>query len=104
QEVNAVVGRVIETLNGLALLRKQLDDRRASAGSNAAAGDLLRALRDTVAAFGRRLAPVFIGDREPEPYSRELLSELSGFGYGDMNAAPSGVERAGFATVRGDVE
>lgn len=103
-DVNAVVGRVIETINGLPVLRKQLDDRRQDAGATAAAGETIRALRDTLAGFGRRLAPIFMGDREPEPYSRELFRELSGFGYGDMNAAPSGVERMGFATVRDEVE
>ena len=60
----------------------------------------MRALRDTLLAFGKRMVPLFYGRNQYAPvYTATLLEELIGLGYGDGNSAPNAVELSAADTV-----
>jgi hypothetical protein len=53
----------------------------------------LKALRDTLLVWGKRMAPQFYGhNQSAEPYTATILDELQRLGYGDSNSAPNAVE------------
>ena len=60
----------------------------------------LKALRDTLLTWGKRMVPLFYGHNQyAEPYTATILDELQRLGYGDSNAAPNAVEQSAAETM-----
>ncbi|HVZ47187.1 MAG TPA: glycosyl hydrolase [Gemmatimonadaceae bacterium] len=99
RRVNAASTEVVQAVNRAFALRQEVAARLAgdSTSGNAAP---LRALRDSLLAGARRLAPRFYGHNQyADPYTATILDELMGFGYGDPNTAPNVVEQRGADTM-----
>jgi len=60
----------------------------------------LKALRDTLLTWGKRMVPLFYGRNQyAEPYTATILDELQRLGYGDSNSAPNSVELSAAETM-----
>jgi photosystem II stability/assembly factor-like uncharacterized protein len=99
RRVDAAATEVVEAANRSFDLRRQIEERLAADSTSRAAASL-RALRDTLLTYGKRMVPLFYGrNQSPEPYTSTTLEELMYLGYGDTNTAPNAVERNAVATM-----
>ncbi|MEZ4457199.1 MAG: hypothetical protein R2882_11720 [Gemmatimonadales bacterium] len=100
QRANAAATDLIESANAASRLRRQVEQRLATDSTSAAAA-ALRAVRDTVLAFGARALPLWYGRNEgAPPYHSTILTDLSRLG-GDPNRAPNAMERRALDTMTG---
>ncbi|MGE3617581.1 MAG: WD40/YVTN/BNR-like repeat-containing protein [Gemmatimonadales bacterium] len=98
--VNAAATELIESANAAARLRREVEQRLAAESTSAAAA-ALRAVRDTLVAFGTRAMPRWYRRNEgAPPYSSNVLDDLSRLG-GDPNRAPNALERRALETMTG---
>jgi hypothetical protein len=104
--LNDASTELIDAVNRSFALRQEIDRRLAAisgpgvtqAASNDAAP--LKALRDTLLTWGKRMVPLFYGHNQyAEPYTSTILDELRGLGYGDSNSAPNAVELSAAETM-----
>ncbi len=99
QQLNAAVTEMIEAANRSFALREQIDQRLATDSTSSAAPSL-RALRDTLLTYGKRMLPLFYGhNQSPAPYTSTILDDLARLGYGDTDAGPNAVERNAATTM-----
>jgi len=105
RRVNDASTELIDAVNRAFALRQEVDRRLAGisapgvaqASSDAAS---LKALRDTLLTWGKRMVPLFYGHNQyAEPYTATILDELQRLGYGDINAAPNAVELSAAETM-----
>jgi hypothetical protein len=105
RRVNDASTELIDAVNRAFALRQEVDRRLAAlsapgvtqASSDAAS---LRALRDTLLTWGKRMVPLFYGhNQSAEPYTATILDELQRLGYGDSNSAPNDVELSAAETM-----
>ncbi|HJQ21904.1 MAG TPA: glycosyl hydrolase [Gemmatimonadaceae bacterium] len=97
--LNAAATELVEAVNRSYALRQEVE-RRLAADSTSSEAAPLKALRDTLRAYGRRLVPLFYGHNQyAEPYTATTLDEIQRLGYGDGNSAPNAVEQAAAKTM-----
>jgi len=105
RKLNDASTELVEAVNRSFALRQEIDRRLAavsSPGVTQASSDAasLRALRDTLLTWGKRMVPLFYGRNQyAEPYTATILDELQRLGYGDSNAAPNAVELSAAETM-----
>jgi hypothetical protein len=105
RKLNDAATELIDAVNRAFALRQEIDRRLApvaGAGVTQASSDAasLKALRDTVLTWGKRMVPLFYGRNQyAEPYTATILDELQRLGYGDINAAPNAVELSAAETM-----
>ena len=99
QKLNAASTEMIEAVNRSFALRQEID-RRLAADPTSSEAASLKALRDTLLAYGKRLVPLFYGhNQSAEPYTATILDELERVGYGDIHTEPNAVEQSAAETM-----
>jgi len=99
RKLNEAATEAIDAVNRSFALRQEID-RRLAADSTSSEASSLKALRDTLLAYGKRLAPLFYGHNQyAEPYTATILDELGRVGYGDSHAGPNAVEESAAETM-----
>jgi hypothetical protein len=99
RKLNDASTELIEAVNRSFALRQEID-RRLKADSTSSEAAMLKALRDTLLAYGKRMVPLFYRHNQyPEPFTATILDELGQLGFGDSNAAPNTVEQSGADTM-----
>jgi hypothetical protein len=105
RKLNDASTELIDAANRAFALRQEIDRRLAAAsapGVSQASSEAapLKALKDTLLTWGRRMVPLFYGrNRSAEPYTATILDELERLGYGDSNSAPNAVELSAAETM-----
>jgi len=103
--LNDAATELIDAVNRSFALRQEIDRRLAAVagpGVTQASSDAasLKALRDTLLTWGKRMVPLFYGhNQSAEPYTATILDELQRLGYGDINSAPNDVELSAAETM-----
>ncbi len=99
RKLNAASTELIESVNRAFALRQELD-RRLAADSTSGDAAILRALKDTLLAHGKRMVPRFYARNQyAQPYTATILDEIIRLGYGDSNTAPNAAEQRGADTM-----
>jgi photosystem II stability/assembly factor-like uncharacterized protein len=99
RKLNEAATEAIDAVNRSFALRQEIE-RRLAADSTSSEASSLKALRDTLLAYGKRLAPLFYGHNQyAEPYTATILDELGRVGYGDSHAEPNAVEESAAETM-----